>query len=80
MLSIDLWLLYVNLTITLLGIIHRPVCYLGHNISKTRFCPRILVEPTQLGPTDKAIICLRDASNTNTLRKILKLVVCILLR
>jgi hypothetical protein len=38
MLSIGLWRLYINITITILGIIHRPVFYLKLN-STLQVCP-----------------------------------------
>jgi hypothetical protein len=46
-------------TITILYFIHRPVFYFKHNISKTGFCSRLQVELTQLGPMDRASLCLR---------------------
>jgi hypothetical protein len=29
---------YINITFTILDIIHRPVSHLKHNVSETRFC------------------------------------------
>jgi hypothetical protein len=49
MLSIGLWRWYINITITILGIIHLPVSYIKQNISETS-CLRLQVEPIQLGP------------------------------
>jgi hypothetical protein len=49
MLSIGLWRRYINITITILDIIHRPLFHLKYN-----FRPE--VEPSQLGPIDRAIL------------------------
>jgi hypothetical protein len=38
MVSTDLWRWYINITITILDIIHRPVFYLKHDCSETGFC------------------------------------------
>jgi hypothetical protein len=51
------WLLF-NITITVLDIIRRPVFYLKLNVSETGFCPRLQVEPTQLGAIDRASLSL----------------------
>jgi hypothetical protein len=59
MLSVGLWRCYINITITFLYIIRRPVFYLKHNLSGTGFCLCLLVQPTQLGPIGKASLCLR---------------------
>jgi hypothetical protein len=37
-----------NITITIMNIIHRPVFYLKHDVSETRFCHCLQVEPTQM--------------------------------
>jgi hypothetical protein len=59
MLSIDLWRWYINITITILDIIHRPVFYLKKkNVLETGFCHRLHVEPTQVVPADKTSLCL----------------------
>jgi hypothetical protein len=106
MLSIGLWRWYINITITILYIIRRPVFYiklyfiglsvphskhinyhykpnrlmpskglwwwyfnvtqfwtyqsfiLERDISETRLCLRLQVEPTQIGPIERAILCL----------------------
>jgi hypothetical protein len=58
MLSIGLWWWYINITITILHIIHRPVSYLKHNILETEFFLRRQVEPTQMGPLEAASLCL----------------------
>jgi hypothetical protein len=57
MLSISLWRWYINTTITILDIIHRPVSYLKHDISETGFCLRLLVSGDRdklylMGPTE----------------------------
>jgi hypothetical protein len=48
-----------GLTITILGIIDRPVFYLKHGGSQTGFCLRLQAEPTQLGLINRASLCLR---------------------
>jgi hypothetical protein len=63
MLCTGLWWRYINMTITILGIIHRPVYYLKH-VSETRFCLRLQVETTQIGPIDRASVCLRTPATT----------------
>jgi hypothetical protein len=46
-------------------IIHRPVfIYLNHNVSEIGFYLRLLVEPTQLGPIDRASPFLRTPAPT----------------
>jgi hypothetical protein len=57
MLSIGLWRWYINITVTILDIIHLPV-FLKHNVSETGFCLRLLVETIQFGPIDRASLCL----------------------
>jgi hypothetical protein len=52
MLSIALRRWYINLTITILDIIHRPVFYLKHSFSQTESNLRVQVVPTQLDLTD----------------------------
>jgi hypothetical protein len=47
-----------SVTITVLDIIHRPVYYLKHSVSETGVCPRIQVEPTQLGPINRTNLLL----------------------
>jgi hypothetical protein len=47
---IGLWRWYINITITILEFIHRPVFYLKHKVSETEFCFRLQVEPIQFGP------------------------------
>jgi hypothetical protein len=59
MLPIGLRRSYNNTTITILDIIHRLAFYLKRNVSETGFCPRLQVEPTQLGLTDRASLRLR---------------------
>jgi hypothetical protein len=51
MLSMGLWRWYINITVTILGIIHRP--FLKCEASYTGFRFRFQVEPTQLGPIDR---------------------------
>jgi hypothetical protein len=51
MLSIGLWRWYINITITIVDIIHRPVFYLNYNVSETGFCLHLLVEDQYIGPT-----------------------------
>jgi hypothetical protein len=48
-----------KITITVFDIIHRQVFYLQHDVSETEFCLHLHVEPTQLGPRDRAGLCLR---------------------
>jgi hypothetical protein len=57
LLRVSFTLLY-RLTITILDIIHRPVFYLKYDVSVTGFCLHLQVEPTQLGPIDRASLCL----------------------
>jgi hypothetical protein len=59
MLPIGLWRLHIIITINILDIIHSPVFYLKHNISKTGFCSRLHVKPTQLDSIDRASPYLR---------------------
>jgi hypothetical protein len=46
-LSIVLRWWYINVTITILDIIHCPVFYLKQDVSETEFCLCLQVEPTQ---------------------------------
>jgi hypothetical protein len=57
-------LLSVNITITIMDIIHCPVFYSKHNVSETAFCLNLQVEPAQLGPIDRASFCLRTPATT----------------
>jgi hypothetical protein len=57
--SIGLWRWYVNITITILNIIHRPLFYLKHDISETGSHLRFRLERTHLWPIDRATIYLR---------------------
>jgi hypothetical protein len=43
MLSVGLWRWYINITNTILDIIHSAVFYLKRNISATGFCLRLQV-------------------------------------
>jgi hypothetical protein len=60
MIHTGLWRWCINITITILDFICRPVFYLKHNVSEAEFCLRFQVEPTQLGPTDRPTPCLRN--------------------
>jgi hypothetical protein len=66
MLSVGLWLWYINITITILDIIHRPVFFLEHNILKTWFCLRLQVEAIQVGLIEIASLCLRRQKQVST--------------
>jgi hypothetical protein len=59
MLSIGLWLWYINITIITLDIFHRPVFYLKHDVLDNWFSLRLQVEPTQVGPVEEARHCHR---------------------
>jgi hypothetical protein len=52
----------INVTITILDVIQRPVFYLKHDVSETEFCLRLQAEPTLLGPIDRASL----AAETNS--------------
>jgi hypothetical protein len=54
MISIGLWRWYINITITIVDIIHRLVFYLKHVASETGFCLRL-----QVRPVDRDSFCLR---------------------
>jgi hypothetical protein len=43
------------------GHIHRPVFYLKQDISGTEFCLRLQLEPTRLGPLNRASLFLSRA-------------------
>jgi hypothetical protein len=55
-LSIGLWRWYINITIAILDIIHRPVFYLKHDVSESGFWI-LQVEPTQMGPIGRVSLC-----------------------
>jgi hypothetical protein len=55
MLSIGLWRCYVNITSTFFDIIYRPVC---PRVSETRICLRLQEETAQMGPIERASLCL----------------------
>jgi hypothetical protein len=61
MLSIGLWRRYINITITILDNIHRSLFYLKHTVSETGFRLRLQEEPNQMGPTERASLCLHAA-------------------
>jgi hypothetical protein len=73
MLYICLWRWYINITITILDIIHRLVFYLKYNVSETEFCLRLevvrTVVRTQLGAIDEASPCHRTGSKTSGQRQ-----------
>jgi hypothetical protein len=52
--------------ISVLNIIHPTVLSLKHKVSKTGFWLRLQVEPTQMGPIDRANLCLRTPATTET--------------
>jgi hypothetical protein len=52
------------LIITIVDIIHHPVFHLKHDVSETWFCLRLQVEPTKLGPIEKACLYLRTGVPT----------------
>jgi hypothetical protein len=58
----DPTLSFTVITLTILDIIHCPVFYYS-NVSETGFCLGLQVEPTQLGPIDRAVsgavVCVR---------------------
>jgi hypothetical protein len=64
MLSIGLWQWYINITITILDIIHRSVFYLKYDISEPEFCFCLQVQPTPLDPIDTASLCLTTPAAT----------------
>jgi hypothetical protein len=43
----------INITVSIVYIIHRSIVYLKHNISETGFCLLLQVEHTQLGPVQR---------------------------
>jgi hypothetical protein len=49
----------LNVTVTILDIIHRPVVYLKYDVSEIEFCPRLKVEPSQLCQIDRSSLCVR---------------------
>jgi hypothetical protein len=49
--SIGIWRWNINITVTILDIIHRSVFYLKDYVSETGFRLRLKAELTQLGPT-----------------------------
>jgi hypothetical protein len=64
MLSIGLWRWYINVTATILDRIRGPVFNLKHSVSETGFCLRLQENPIQLGPIDRASLCLRTWTTT----------------
>jgi hypothetical protein len=64
------------MTIKILDIIHRPVFYLKHDISDAAgFCLRLQVEPTQVGPIDRAGLCRRQTLPFNTISSVTEVTV-----
>jgi hypothetical protein len=45
------------ISLTFLHIIHRPVLYLKHVLSETKFCLPIQVEPICFGSVDRPSLC-----------------------
>jgi hypothetical protein len=63
--SIALWWCYVNITITIMGVIHRPVCYLKHYVSKTGLCLCLQIEP---GPRDIVSLYFRTSTTAGFIK------------
>jgi hypothetical protein len=57
--STGLWRWFINITIIILDIIHRPVFYLKQNVSETGFCLLLQVEPNRVVPIEKDSLCHR---------------------
>jgi hypothetical protein len=55
MLSRSLWQWDINITIIIQDIIH---------VSETGFCPRLQVEPTQMGPVERVSVWLQTSATT----------------
>jgi hypothetical protein len=51
--------------IKILDVILRRVFYLKYNVSETGFYLRLQLEPTQLGPIDRASLCLSGPENVD---------------
>jgi hypothetical protein len=51
--------IYINVTITILDIIHRPGFHFKHRVMEIGFCLRLQVKPTELAPVDRATVHLR---------------------
>jgi hypothetical protein len=62
MLFIGLCRWYINATFTILDIIHSSV--LKNDVSGIGFCLNFQVEPIQLGPKDRASLCLQTGLET----------------
>jgi hypothetical protein len=45
---------YINITITILNTINRPVFYLKHDVSETGVCLCLQAELAQIGPIERA--------------------------
>jgi hypothetical protein len=77
-----LWRWYINITITILNIIHLPIFYLKQNVSETELSLRLQVEPTQLCPIYRNILCLRKHSlcfKLKTRRRLISGIVIVIL-
>jgi hypothetical protein len=69
MLSTGLRRWYVNITLTILDILHRPVFYLEHGVSETRFCLRFQAELAQMSPIKRASLCLRSRDRIQSAKR-----------
>jgi hypothetical protein len=52
--TISLWRCCIKTTVVFLDIIHCPLFYLKHKLPEIELCLCLLVEPTQLGPINRA--------------------------
>jgi hypothetical protein len=57
-----------GITFKILGIVHRPVFYLKHDVSETEIRLSLQVERTQLGPIDRVSLCLRTADRIQSVK------------
>jgi hypothetical protein len=53
---------YINITLTFLNIIHRPVFYLKHDVSEMHFVFHLRVEPTQVGAIENVSLYQSEGS------------------
>jgi hypothetical protein len=51
-------------TITILDTIYHALFYLKHDVPETGFCHRHQVEPTKVGPIDRASLCYQTPATT----------------
>jgi hypothetical protein len=70
MLSIGLWRWYINITITILDIIHRSCLFLKHDVPETGFPLRLQVDPTHLDITNETGLCLRSPARILSVAKV----------